>query len=414
VGNSLMVTDAGAVVVGAGAFGVSAAYHLAKLGLEGVVLVDRFTPGSQASLRAAGLFKLIQVDETRTRLARLSVEKVVGFEAETGVPLQVGRTGSLMVARTPEHAQMVRDEAEHSAAWGVNLELVDGAEAARLTPILEADDIVAAAHIPGDIYVEEPISLVEAYLEAGRRAGVTALSNTRVTGIQLRDGRVSAVTTERGEIRTPLVVDAAGAWSRAVAELASVWNPVAPVRHQLFITKPIAAVDAGATFVRILDQAVYVRPARGGLMAGGFESAPLPLDPRHEGPEFTMDDMPLDLAVVRDVVGTVDRNVPLLRNVELDEHRGGLFTMTPDGRFLVGPVPEVEGFWLATGCNGSGFSFSPALGQMLAEWILEGEPSIDLSSLAPARFGRTFSDEELVAAGVWQYVNYYTPVSAPS
>lgn len=406
-----MISETDAVVVGAGAFGLSTAFHLARFGVRRVALVDRFAPASQTSPRAAGLFKLVQADETRTRLARLSVDKVTRFKEETGVSLEVVRSGSLMIARTPEHAGFVLEEARQARAWGVDVQLVDGDEAHRLMPFLQAPGIRAACYTPGDVYIEEPSSLLQAYLEACRRQGVTLVPHTPVTGIRVNRGRVEGVVTRGGEIRTPIVVDAAGAWSRAVAELAGARAPIVPVRHQLYITEPIAGTEPEYPIVRVVDTAVYVRPARGGLMLGGFEPDPMPVDPLVPG--FSVNDVPLDLAVLTRLARTVARQVPALGGTAVREHRGGLFTMTSDGTFLVGPAPEVQGFWSATGCNGSGFSFSPAIGQVLAEWITAGTPSIDLGALQPARFaGMALNEERLRAAAVWQYAHYYDPAPA--
>jgi glycine/D-amino acid oxidase-like deaminating enzyme len=160
-----MLSEADAVVVGAGALGLSVGYHLAKLGRR-VAILDQFAAASQTSPRAAGLFKLIQADEARTRLAQLSVHKVTHFEQESGVPLPVVRSGSLMMARTPQHADLVRMEAERSAAWGIGLELVDTDEANRLAPFLEPKGIRVACHTAADVYIEEPSSLLRAYLQA--------------------------------------------------------------------------------------------------------------------------------------------------------------------------------------------------------------------------------------------------------
>jgi glycine/D-amino acid oxidase-like deaminating enzyme len=400
--------DADAVVIGTGAFGISAAYHLAKLGMRNVVAVDQFAPASQASPRAAGLFKLIQADETRTRLARLSVDKMLHFEDETGIPLPVEQSGSLMVAASPGYAEVVREEFEHSSGWGVELELLGPEEAHRAMPFLECDGIRAACHTPGDVYIEEPKSLLDAYLEAASRLGVAVVPHTPVTGIRCKGSAVAAVVTSRGEIRTLLVVDAAGAWARMVGELSGgAAVPVQPVRHQLFITEPVAGMQPQYPILRLIDTAVYVRPSRGGLMLGGFEADPLPLDVRAQHSDFSTDDVPLDLTVLRDLAATVDDKVPALHDAELSEHRGGLFTMTPDGRFIAGPDPKIHGFWTLTGCNGSGFSFAPALGQVLAEWIVGGEPSLDISSLSPARYGTLPSDKEILQMGVWQYTHYY-------
>jgi glycine/D-amino acid oxidase-like deaminating enzyme len=408
-----MIDRADVVVIGAGAFGLSVAYHLAALGAGRVALLDRFQPGSQTSPRAAGLFKLVQADETRTRLKQLSIHKVTHFAEETGVPLPVVQSGSLLLARTPEHAALIEREARQSLGWNVELEMIDGAEARRLMPALESDDFLAACHIPGDVYIEEPRFLLQAYLAAIASQPVDVLPATTVTGIRLANGAVTGVETTSGEIEAPVVVDAAGAWARAVAAGAGE-VPVVPTRHQLLITQPVGGIEERHPIARIIDAAVYVRPARGGLMFGGFEADPLVVDPRERGDAFTIDDVPLDLRVLDRLSGLVRATVPAVHDAPVAEHRGGLFTMTADGRFLAGPVPGVRGLWAATGCNGSGFSFSPAIGQVLAEWITTGAPSIDITSLSPERFaGAALDEAALRDAAIWQYANYYTPHVAP-
>ena len=157
--------------------------------------------------------------------------------------------------------------------------------------------------------------------------------------------------------------------------------------------------------------AVYLRPARGGLMLGGFEAGPLPLDPRQQPDSFSTDDVPLDLGVLRAMAGQVGAEVPVAGGAPVAEHRGGLFTMSPDGRFVAGPVPEVPGLWVASGCNGSGFSSSPALGEALAAWITTGAAPPGMTALAPGRFG-PLPDDELVTRGLWQYAHYYDPMAS--
>ena len=144
-------------------------------------------------------------------------------------------------------------------------------------------------------------------------------------------------------------------------------------------------------------------------MVGGFESEPLAFSPPAD-PSWTVDALAIDPSVPARMAAGIERQAPSLVGKRYSEVRGGLFTMTPDARFLAGPVPGVEGFWLNTGCNGSGFSFGPAIGEALAAWITTGAPPLDLSPLAPARFvDREFSEDELIRLGVWQYANYYTP-----
>jgi 4-methylaminobutanoate oxidase (formaldehyde-forming) len=180
----------------------------------------------------------------------------------------------------------------------------------------------------------------------------------------------------------------------------------------LLITGPEPEIGAADPIVRVVDAAVYLRPSRGGLMFGGFETDPLPFDPRRQPPSFTTDDLPLDLAVLRKLAAQVSAEAPASGTVPVAEHRGGLFTMSPDGRFVAGPVPDLPGLWVASGCNGSGFSSSLAIGEALAAWIT-GEIPPGMTDLAPGRFG-PLTDDVLVSRGLWQYAHYYDPVAGPA
>ena len=185
-----------------------------------------------------------------------------------------------------------------------------------------------------------------------------------------------------------MVVDAAGGWVRHVAGLAGARVPVAAgpppaADHRAHGTQ----VDPADPITRVADAAVYLRPARGGLMFGGFEPDPLPVDPRHQPASFTTDDVPLDLGVLRQLAAQITAEVPAASTAPVAEHRGGLFTMSPDGRFIAGPVPDLPGLWVASGCNGSGFSSSLAIGEALATWITSGAPPPGMTALSPGRFG---------------------------
>jgi len=395
--------DTDLVVIGAGALGLSAALHAALAG-QSVVIIERERAGSQASGRAAGLFKSVQADELRTRLARRSIARALSFADWAGAELDVVRSGSLLVARTDEHKTFLMTEARQSRSWGVD---VQDAEAGQRS-FYHGDGHELALWCPEDIYIEEPIDLVRAYVIAARLHGAELLECERVTAIKTSAGRVTGVETTGRTISTKAVVDAAGAWTKQLAGLAGCDVAVAPVRHQLLITEPIAGINQADPIVRVVDAAVYMRPARGGLMVGGFESDPLPVDPRTEAADFDTDDVPLDLGVLRKLAGQVESEVPAATAALVAEHRGGLFTMSPDGRFVAGPVPDVPGLWVAAGCNGSGFSSSLALGEALAAWISGQDDRQGIDALSPARFG-LFTDDALISAGVWQYAHYYDP-----
>jgi glycine/D-amino acid oxidase-like deaminating enzyme len=399
--------DADVVVIGAGALGLTTALHCAMSG-RSVAVVERLTAGSQASGRAAGLFKSVQADELRTRLARRSITKAVTFADWAGVPLPVARSGSFLIARTAQHREFLRRELAQSARWGADVREAAPAQLSYYRPAGEDFTLWC----PEDVYIEEPVSLIQACLAACQRHGAVVAENEPVTGISVTAGRVTGVETAQRTITAPVVVDAAGAWVRPVAELAKASIPVATVRHQLLITAPATDVNPADPIVRVVDAAVYLRPARGGLMVGGFEPDPMPVDPRHESPSFTTDDVPLDLGVLWRLAAQVTAEAPAA-STPVAEHRGGLFTMSPDGRFVAGPVPDLPGLWVASGCNGSGFSSSLALGEALATWITSGTPPPGLAALAPDRFG-PLPDDTLVSRGLWQYAHYYDPVASAS
>jgi glycine/D-amino acid oxidase-like deaminating enzyme len=399
--------DADVVVIGAGALGLTTALHSAMSG-RSVAVVERLTAGSQASGRAAGLFKSVQADELRTRLARRSITKAVTFADWAGVPLPVARSGSFLIARTAQHREFLRRELAQSARWGADVREAAPAQLSYYRPAGEDFTLWC----PEDVYIEEPVSLIQACLAACQRHGAVVAENEPVTGISVTAGRVTGVETAQRTITAPVVVDAAGAWVRPVAELAKASVPVATVRHQLLITAPTTDVDPADPIVRVVDAAVYLRPARGGLMVGGFEPDPMPVDPRQESASFSTDDVPLDLGVLEGLAVQVTAEAPAA-STPVAEYRGGLFTMSPDGRFVAGPVPDLPGLWVASGCNGSGFSSSLALGEALATWITSGTPPPGLAALAPGRFG-PLPDDTLVSRGLWQYAHYYDPVASAS
>ncbi len=237
--------------------------------------------------------------------------------------------------------------------------------------------------------------------------------NEPVTGIPVTGGRVAGVQTASRLITAPVVVDAAGGWVRQVAELAGRAVPLAPVRHQLLITGPQPQINPADPIVRVVDAAVYLRPSRGGLMFGGFEAArcrSTRAGSHRRSPPMTCRWTWPCCARWR------PRSAPRPRQREPPRSpstAAALFTMSPDGRFVAGPVPQLPGLWVASGCNGSGFSSSPALGEALATWITTGAPPPGFAALAPARFG-PLPDDTLVTQGLWQYAHYYDPAPPPA
>jgi 4-methylaminobutanoate oxidase (formaldehyde-forming) len=267
--------------------------------------------------------------------------------------------------------------------------------------------VLSVLHTPEDVYFE-PSEVAIGYATAAGALGVTLLPRTTVTGIRAEGGVVHGVETERGPIESPVVVDAAGAWARQVAASAGIHVPMIPTRHQIFITEPVAGVRPELPIVRIMDAAVYVRPCWGGFLAGGYESDPMQFDMDALPGDFSIAETPLDLAVLRRLMDRVRDQLPVLREAPLRAHRGGIPTMTPDGHHLVGPVPGATGLFVASGCNVAGLSIAPAIGEQLSHWIVDGQPSEDMSAMSMARFGPEWRDERrLREAAAWEYWHFY-------
>jgi 4-methylaminobutanoate oxidase (formaldehyde-forming) len=239
-----------------------------------------------------------------------------------------------------------------------------------------------------------------------------------VTGIRTAAGGVQGVETDRGSIDAPMVVDAAGAWARQVAASAGIHVPIVPTRHQVLITEAIAGVRPELPIVRIMDAAVYVRPCEGGFLAGGYETDPVQFDMDALPKDFSIADTPLDLGVLRRLLARVRDQLPVLDDVPIRVHRGGIPTMTPDGQHIVGPVPGARGLFVASGCNVAGLSIAPAIGEQLADWIVDGRPTEELGAMSITRFGPEWHDErrlrEAAAREYWHFYSYRTPLADPT
>lgn len=401
-----------AVVIGAGALGASTAYHLIKAGLS-VALLDKAELASQTSPRAAGLSGQLRSDEAMTRIAARGVRKIETFTADTGEPMVFFQPGSLKIARRPEHEAQLHEEAARGKRLGLDVAIITPQDAQRLMPYLQTDGVRAVMHMRSDIYLE-PVQVPAGYARASGRLGAALLPHTPVEEIVTEGGAVAGVRTPRGEVRARIVVDAAGAWLRRVAALGGSTVKLVPTRHQLMITVPLPKVRPEQPITRIIDANVYVRPDKGGLMLGGYEQNPLQYDMNTLPAAFGIADMPLDLSVLRRLAESIAAQFPVFRDVALQEHRGGLPTMTADGEHVVGPAPGISGLYVIGGCCVGGLTTAPALGELLAEWITEGRASPDLALMAPDRMATGLAEDELREACRLQYAHHYwSPETMP-
>ena len=400
-------TTTDAVVIGSGAFGAATAYHLARRGLA-VTLLDQHALGSQTSPRAAGLTSKADPLPTMARLRHEACEALERFESLTGRSVGFHRSGSLRAAYTEAAEARVRLAEETARACGIEARRVDPAEAERLAPHFKPGAARTILHVPSDGWLD-PAKVAPGFAARAGELGARLLPFTAVRGLLGAGGRIAGVTTTRGEIHAPLVVDAAGGWAARVVASAGLALPLVPVRHQLFVTEPIAGVEPLQPIVRLVEASVYVRHEQGGLLFGGYEDAPRVLGREGLPAGFEMAALELDLGVLRALVDEVAPHFPLLREARIAVHRGGAPTMTPDGRPILGRVPGLDGLFVASGCCVGGLSLSPAAGRALADLIVDGKSDPDLTPLAVERFADGYRDPAaLEAACVAQYARRYT------
>jgi len=405
-----MISEADVIVIGAGGLGAATAFHLVKRGAQNVVLLDKYDVGSQTSPRAAGMVSCVRKSELMIELIKRAAEKIERFTQETGQPLDWVRSGSLKVARRAPDVSVIEDDIVRGRRLGLDVERISPEEAHRLNPFLEPDGVAAVMRVGDDMYFD-PAQVAVGFARGAQARGATLLPHTGVTRVLIERGAVTGVETNRGTIHGSIVVDAAGAWTRQIAEVSGIRIPLVPTAQQLFVTDPVPGVRPDLPMVRVMDAAVYVRPCDGGFLWGVYEEDPRFFDMGSLGESFQIKDMPLDAAVLWRYADDVKRQLPVLSKAKVREHRGGIPTMTADGQHIVGPMPGARGFFFASGCNVAGLSISPALGDALAAWILDGAPPLDLTPLAVTRFiPGSWSEQQLQEQARWQYRHFYGSV----
>jgi 4-methylaminobutanoate oxidase (formaldehyde-forming) len=401
-----MPTQARAVIVGAGIVGASIAYHLARLGWRDVVVLEQGDLVGGTTSHAPGLVGQLRSSPTLTRMLMDSVALYRTLSVD-GVPGFLGE-GSLRLASSPERWAQVRQQAEFARGVGLEAHLFTPDEAGRLCPLLSPAGVEGALYLPGDGSAVAPV-LARALIHEARTLGVTFSTRTRVEDIEVAGGRVRAVRTGADRIETDILVVAAGIWSPLVGRLAGVALPLIPMHHQYVVTAPLPELAGGVVpNVRDPDRLIYLRQREQGLILGGYERDPRPFDgeviPDRPDPTVGTFDPgrfePLRRAAVE--------RLPALAGAQEVRQVNGLEAFTPDGEFLLGPAPEVGGFWSACGFCAHGVASAGGVGKVMAEWIAHGDPGVDLSEMALARFAGRVPDRQAVRAGACKvYSSYY-------
>lgn len=370
---------AGAIVIGGGIMGVSAAYHLAAAGVGDVLLVERDTGlGLGSTGRCAGGFRHQFSSEINVRLSLESVRMIRSFSDVHGLPLDVHLDGYLFVCRDEATWSAYQGDALMQRRLGARVELLDAPAVAELIPGVVVDGVVGATFGPDD-GIADPAGLTNGYATAARRAGATIRTGVTVTGIATSadGGRVAGVETQDGPISAPIVVLTAGVWSPALATPTGVDLPVTPYPRQLVQTTDFPGRPDRRTLV--IDTATMFFFHREG--AGILMSIP-PSDERS-----TFDTVPDDRFVAEEVLPAAIAMLPAVEAAGLASTWVGLYEMTPDHHPIVGPVEGLDGLIVATGFSGHGFQHGPVVGRLIAEIATAGRATtVDIAALRPERF----------------------------
>jgi 4-methylaminobutanoate oxidase (formaldehyde-forming) len=376
------------VVIGGGVIGASVAYHLTKLGETDLVLLEQGELSSGTTWHAAGLVGQLRANESGTRLVQYSTQLYSELEDAVGLSAGFKRCGGVTVARTEDRMTQLRRTAATAEAFDLECELLSPEQALERFPVMQADDLVGAIWLPGDGKAN-PTDLTAAMARGARQNGAQVFEHTRVVDVFVEDQRVTGVRTDAGDIEAEVVVNCAGQWAKAVGELAGVNVPLHSAEHFYVVTDPIEGVHPELPVLRDPDGYTYFKEEVGGLVVGGFEPDAKPWVAPDQIPyPFEFELLEEDWDHFSGLMESAVHRVPVLAETGIRKFYNGPESFTPDNQFLLGETPEVRNLFIAAGLNSVGIAAAGGAGRALAEWIVEGEPSMDLTSVDIRRFAR--------------------------
>ena len=381
------------VIIGGGILGCSIAYHLTKMGERDVVLIEQHRLTDGATWHAAGLVGQLRSSRNTTRMLEHSVEMYRGLEAETGQAVDWHEVGSLRLACSPDRVMELKRLATMAKSFGLPMDIISAQRAQELFPLMSTTDVLAAAFLPTDGYID-PASVTQAIAKGARSRGTAIVEDTKVVSMTVDGRRVTTIHThhaERGDetIECETVVNAAGMWGLEVGRMAGARVPAFAVEHQYLLTGPIVEMEPAAIrampTMRDPDHLVYYKPDGAGLLVGGYEPDTLafaedgiPSPFQHQLLEANFDRFD-QLAVL------AAKRTPCIEAAGIRALINGPIPYSADADFVMGRVPELDNFFVATGFL-YGIAAGGGAGKMMAEWILDGRPSLDLWPLDVRRF----------------------------
>ncbi len=408
-----MHDQARVVIIGSGIAGSSIAYHLTERGWRDIVVLEQGPLINGTTSHAPGLVGQLRSSISLTKMLVYSIELYKRLQVD-GNPGYLG-VGSIRLASSKERMEELKRQVGFSKSAGLEAELISASEAKRMFPMMSLEGVEGALFLPTDGTAKAPI-IAKALADRAQQGGATFYAHTRVTGIEVVNGRVQAIDTSLGSIRTEIVVVAAGIWSPRIGRMAGVSIPLIPMQHQYAVTGPLDELSTGISIpnLRDPDNLVYFRQDGECMVLGGYERDPAAFNvdaiPDNANPTVLSFDPPRFESLMR---GSVKR-VPSLRNVELVKRVNGLESFTPDGEFILGESPDVKGFWAACGFCAHGISGAGGVGKVIAEWIVDGEPSLDLWHMDIRRFGAYTASRRYIATRVNEIYSTYYDISYPA
>ena len=368
------------VIVGGGISGCSVAYHLAKLGWQDVVLLERKQLTCGTTWHAAGLIGQLRGTRNMTRLARYSAELYRNLQAETGVATGMQRNGSISVALTADRHIELKRQAALARAFDVEVSEISPAEAKAMYSHLNIEGVVGAVHLPGDGQCD-PANIAMALAKGARMRGALLAEGVKVTRVTHSGGKVSGVDWDQGgaagHIACDLVVNCAGMWGRDLAGQAGVTLPLQACEHFYIVTEPVAGLTR-MPVLRVPDECAYYKEDAGKMMLGAFEPKAKPWGMAGIREAFCFDQLPADFDHFEPILAAAVQRMPLLATAGIHTFFNGPESFTPDNRYYLGQAPELAGYWVAAGYNSIGIVSSGGAGMALAEWMDKGTPPFDL------------------------------------
>ena len=377
-----MPARAQVVIVGGGVIGCSIAYHLAHLGWTDVVLLEQHALTAGTTWHAAGLITSAgMTDETSLFFSRYSRDLYSRLEAETGHSTGFRAVGHISLATTPQRQEALRREAAWMHGFGVEDTEISAAEIAAMWPLARTDDVLSGFYV-ADEGRADPVGVATSLAKGARQRGVRIVEGVAATGVETRGRRVTAVLTEAGRIETEIVVNAAGMWARQFGALAGVSVPLQAAEHYYLLTDTVPGMDQDLPVIEDPDNYGYYRPEGDGMLVGLFEPVGAPWSLDGVARDFSFGKLPPDWERMEPFLGPALARIPCLTETGVRTFFCGPESFTADVRPLIGPAPELDGYFVAAGLNSLGILSGGGVGSVVAQWIADGVPPVDTAHIA--------------------------------